>query len=283
MIRPLRRAVTTAALIGPATLPDLHVMSLNASADTQAHPGTPTHWNSRVSAIAALLHAERPTILGTQDVFNHQLSDIADALPVSYDMVGSGSTDGLTQGPYDALFYDRDRLDLRAHRQVWLSDTPATPGSCTWGNREPHVVVTALLRDRCSGREFLVANTHLDADSEWSRLKAMRVLVALATREPTVPVLLIGDFNTAAGDSAEYSRLTGGGPYRDTWTQARRRATPEYGTHPGFGHANPVAPRIDWILATPEFTVLEAAVNAFSLDGVWPSEHSPVQARVRLT
>ncbi|MBB3090386.1 hypothetical protein [Nocardioides albus] len=47
----------------------------------------------------------------------------------------------------------------------------------------------------------------------------------------------------------------------------------------GFGRDGT---RIDWILTTPGITVKEAAINTWTKDGRWPSDHTPVQALVRL-
>ena len=57
------------------------------------------------------------------------------------------------------------------------------------------------------------------------------------------------------------------------------------GTQPGqpdYWPPSPTGNRIDWILTTPGITVKEAAINTWTKDGRWPSDHAPVQALVRL-
>jgi endonuclease/exonuclease/phosphatase family metal-dependent hydrolase len=69
---------------------------------------------------------------------------------------------------------------------------------------------------------------------------------------------------------------------QDTWLAADKRLTPRVGTFPNYGTPNPTGTRIDWILASREFDVRAATINTWTKDGRWPSDHTPVQALLRL-
>ncbi|HLS34250.1 MAG TPA: hypothetical protein VK039_11725, partial [Brevibacterium sp.] len=69
---------------------------------------------------------------------------------------------------------------------------------------------------------------------------------------------------------------------QDSWLAAEEQLSPAWTTFPFFSEPEVSEFRIDWILASREVRVLEASINAFDLDGAYPSDHLPVQARVVL-
>lgn len=266
-------------LIGPAPGRRIHLMTFNIRFDKEGTaPTDPDSWRKRRPAVSALLRTERPTLLGVQEAEFHQLVAITDALP-SHELVGYGRNGG-SEGELSALFFDRRRFDLLGWDQSWLSDTPDVIGSATWGNTVTRVVVWARLRDKRTGRELVHVNTHFDHQSENARVRSAEVIAELRREFASLPVLVTGDFNAEAQHSAAYSTLTG--TYADSWATAARRLTPEYGTFPDYGEPKTGGKRIDWVLTSRGVRVREAAINTSRPRGVWPSDHTPVQALVEL-
>ncbi|MDJ0321036.1 endonuclease/exonuclease/phosphatase family protein [Pseudarthrobacter sp. PS3-L1] len=273
----------TAALIGPAGDGELHIMSFNIRFDNPAAgPGNPDFWQDRIGPIRALLATEQPTIMGVQEALFHQLMAIEEALPEYFDFVGYGR-DGGSEGEYSAIFFDDRRLDLLEWDQYWLSDNPELIGSATWGNTVTRIVTWGRFKDLSTGRQVLVVNTHFDHESENARIRSAQALLELEARHPGIPTILTGDFNSRAEASSAYSTLVRDGGVVDTWNAAARRLTPEYGTFPDYQEPVVDGGRIDWILATPDVAVLQAAINTSTTGGRYPSDHAPVQALVRLT
>lgn len=165
--------------------------------------------------------------------------------------------------------------------QFWLSDTPRVIGSATWGNSVTRIVTWARLHDVGTDREFVVVNSHFDHQSGQARLRSAEAVRQLAV-EAGLPVLFTADANADAEHSAPYDALVADGGLQDTWL-AGTQLTPRAGTFPNYGAPDPDGTRIDWALASPEWTVRSAAINTWtSADGRWPSDHAPVQAVVRL-
>jgi endonuclease/exonuclease/phosphatase family metal-dependent hydrolase len=273
----------TTPLIGPATGRTLHVMSYNIRFHCSAtRPGEPDHWPERAPRLARMLELEQPTLLGLQEALFHQLPVVERALPAGYGMIGCGR-DGGSHGEHSPIFYDARRLDLLEWDQFWLSDTPALIGSATWGNTVPRIVTWARFRDRGTGAEPVLVNTHFDHDSEAARNRSAQALVELVQGfGRDVPTVVTGDFNAEAGSSGAYTTLVDSGVLEDTWTAAEERLTPEWGTFPDYGEAVCGEERIDWVLAGPEVHVRRAGINPARFDGGHPSDHAPVQALVRL-
>lgn len=267
-------------LIGPVAGPDLHVMSFNIRRRMpHIMPTHPDRWVHRRGLIKRLLVAEQPALFGVQEALTDQAGFVRHALGEHYRSVGYGRKAN-KKGEACPLFYDSRRLHILEWRQTALSDTPEVPGSTSWGNRTPRLVVDAIFRDLDTGIEFQAVNTHLDNRSRNSRLRSADALRDIVSASH-LPTIMTGDFNTDA-DTDPYEELTGKGLLLDTWDVAAERLTEVWGTFLDYKPPHHDHKRIDWILVTPGITVLKAAINVTSFDGGWPSDHAAVQVVVNL-
>lgn len=269
-------------VIGRARGGLLHAMSFNVRYDREGQtlPGEPDYWPERAPLTSAFLALEQPTILGVQEVEFNQLSAVEAGLGRGYKMVGFGR-DGGAAGEYSAIFYDARRLTVKWWDQFWLSDTPKVIGSATWGNTVTRIVTWAEFHDSATGRDFLHINSHFDHQAENARVRSAQV-VRDQIAETDLPVVFTADCNAAAEGSAAYDVLVTDAGLQDTWLAADRQLTPYAGTFPNYGTPNPDGARIDWILASPGVEVRAAAINTWTRDGRYPSDHTPVQALLKL-
>jgi endonuclease/exonuclease/phosphatase family metal-dependent hydrolase len=230
-----------------------------------------------------LLATERPHLIGTLEGQAGQLADIESDLGDRYHRIGGGRRGG-TNDEFMAIFYDTTRLTLLEQDHYWLSDTPELVGSNTWGGRWIRMVTWARFRDRTTGGHLYAVNTHLDSVSAYARERSAHLIRdRLAALDPTVPVVLTGDFNSAPrADNPVYEVLTGEAGLVDTWPAAAMTG-PVYGTTHGFQPLRAGGTRIDWILTSPGVRVAAAAINTYAApSGQYPSDHLPVQVRLRL-
>lgn len=272
--------MTNPALIGPIAAPDLHVMSYNIRRRLpHFNPLSPDRWGHRRPLLMQLLQAEQPALLGVQEALFEQAGFVRHALGEHYRSIGHGR-EANTGGEGCPIFYDTRRLRMLGWRQTALSDTPKVPGSASWGNRTPRIVVDATFVDVSSGIEFQAVNTHLDNRSRTSRLRSADELRNIVATSP-LPTIMTGDFNTDA-DTEPYDALTGQRLLLDTWDTTEERLTEVWGTFPNYRPPRHDRKRIDWILVTPGIAVRQAAINVRQYGGGWPSDHAPVQAVVGL-
>ena len=255
----------------------LRVMTFNLRF---ASPQPPNAWPDRRPIVRELIEREAPDVIGTQEGVYSQLRDIAADLP-DYEWIGLGREGG-SRGEFMAIFFRRDRFAPVAFDHFWLSDTPDVIGSMTWGNRYRRMVTWVRLRERSSGREFYVWNTHFDHEVELARQKAATLLRdRLAALEPTVPLVLVGDFNCPAGNNAAFDTLTRDTGLVDTWTAAKKRRNESLNTFHGYEPPLHDGVRIDWVLARDSAVVEEAAIVDYRKGSQYPSDHFPVTATVR--
>ena len=272
--------MTGEPLLGPTTAPDLSVMGYNIR---RLLP-RPLSWGGdrwpvRAPLLARLLADESPTVLGLQEALPQQTEFVLRALGPRYRAVGVGRG---AHGGGEAcpVVYDSARLELLDWHQLALSGTPATPGSRSWGNPVPRVVVVARLRDRATGAALRVVNTHFDPFSARSRLLSARLISGLLAAE-RVPTVMTCDANDRP-DSACYRELVGTGALADAWHAADRLLTPEWNTYSGYRKPVAGGRRIDWLLVGDGVRVRAAGINSRRFGGAAASDHEPVQALVRL-
>jgi endonuclease/exonuclease/phosphatase family metal-dependent hydrolase len=263
-----------------AAHPTLDVMTFNIRF---AH-GPPNSWEERRPVVKALLEKYSPDVMGTQEGVNRQLRDLQEDLP-AYAWIGEGR-DGGDRGEYMAIFYRRDRFDALEHEHFWLSDTPGVAGSFTWGNRLPRMVTWVKLRDRSAQCTFYVVNTHFDHEAQAAREKSADLLIERAKQfGRALPVILLGDFNSAAGANPVYARLTQEDAFVDVW-RALGKPEPPFGTYHEFqGEARARElgfGRIDWILTRGAVEARSAEILTFAHGKQYPSDHFPVMAQLEL-
>lgn len=257
----------------------LEVMTFNLRF---AHPAPPNAWPERRPQVRELLERHAPDLVATQEGLYAQLRDIEADLP-DYAWIGLGR-DGGSRGEFMAMYYRRDRLEPLEYDHFWLSDTPDTIASRSWGNRYNRMVTWVRFRDRQGGCEFYLVNTHLDHEVQAARMRSAELLLErIGAFDPTRPVLLAGDFNAAAGDNPVYDRLTAAGEFVDTW-RAVHEQEPPIGTFHDFKGIEGArgGARIDWILARGAVRTHSAEILTDARDGRYPSDHFPVLARLEL-
>lgn len=254
----------------------VRVMTFNIRYGTA--PDGENAWPLRRSLVTQVISDDRPDVLGVQEALRDQLDELVAALP-EYAKVGAGrNAEG--DGEYSAILYRQSRFDLCDAGTFWLSATPGSPGSKTWGNNLPRICTWARLFDRTNNRRFVVFNTHWDHESQPARLRSGELISKriddLANDEP---VIVTGDFN-AAPDNPALAALVAGGRVRDTFA-ALHPDEKLVGTFNGFGLA-PGVHKIDGVLASDHWEV-EAAKIVRTREGErYPSDHFPVTATVTL-
>jgi endonuclease/exonuclease/phosphatase family metal-dependent hydrolase len=246
-----------------------------------ASPNPPNAWPQRRPLVLEVIRDAMPDVLGTQEGLYPQLKDLAAGLP-EYEWIGLGR-DGGSKGEFMAVFYRKSRLEPLAFDHFWLSDTPDVIGSTTWGNQNRRMVTWVKFRDRITGNEFHLFNTHFDHEIQLAREQSAKLVrQRIAALDSNLPILLIGDFNSPAGSGPAYKTLTDEGFFSDAWLKAKERRGADVGTFNEFKAAVPNGARIDWILTRGAVVVEEAETVTFTRDGQFPSDHYPVVARVRL-
>ena len=143
----------------------LTVMSFNIRYGT-ANDGE-NHWTRRREMLFDVVREQNADLVGVQEALAGQIDEIVAAVPV-YAVVGVGRDDGRARGEFSAILFRRDRFRVADSGTFWFSDTPAVPGSKSWGNSITRIATWARFIDR-DGAGFYHFNLHLDHQSQPSR------------------------------------------------------------------------------------------------------------------
>lgn len=238
-------------------------------------------WPLRQDMVFRVIREYEPSVLGLQEALRFQLDEIRAALP-QFREVGVGRDDGVAAGEYSAILYDHRRLDVLDTGTFWLSDTPEAVASTSWGNGITRIVTWARFKDEAGDATFYVFNTHWDHESQNSReMSAGLLMERIAAREYDDPVLVTGDFNAGEQNPAFLRLLSGEHDValRDTYRELHPDDT-DVGTFNGFS-GETTGEKIDAVLVSPRWEVLEATIIRVSRAGRFPSDHFPVTALVR--
>ncbi|HZB26000.1 MAG TPA: endonuclease/exonuclease/phosphatase family protein [Vicinamibacterales bacterium] len=280
-VRRARAAVLFFLLLVSASLAHaqprepLAVMSFNIRYGT-AKDGE-NEWTRRRTQLFDLLREQDADIVGLQEALDFQIDEIVAAVP-GYATIGVGRDDGRARGEFAAILFRKSRFRVAEAGTFWLSDTPAVPGSKTWGNNITRICTWARLIDG-DGRGFFVYNVHLDHQSQPSRERSTQLLRERIDARAVAqePVLVTGDFNVGESNPALATLI---GPFVDTYRVVRPQEK-TVGTFSGFKFGNVEGEKIDYILVQPGTEVMHADILRTARDGRYPSDHFPVVARVR--
>ena len=288
----------------------MRVMTFNIRYD---EPGDgPNAWPSRRNLAIAAIHRHNPDLLGLQEPLRAQWEELVMALDgyAAFGLVDSREGDVYPHGG----FVRTARFEVLDAGLFWLSDTPSVVNSVTWPNDwGARACGWTALRDRLADRALVFACTHLDTNPD-SWLPSAKVLHAELDRVGgALPVILVGDFNCAAGSDAHMFLCKEAG-YRDAWTEAGHEDegvitfngfTPvtrvpdepeslqvwlERISSPleSFGHYRAHACahhnfRIDWILMRGPLVCQSASIDVHADRGRLSSDHYPVIADIEWT
>lgn len=294
-----------------------------------------TSFPERAGALAAEIQATQPHLIGLQEVVLYRLQQPGDAAfggttpatDVAFDflqilqdslaargmMYYVASSQEQTDLEFPALVSQNPLsfMDIRyTDRDVILARndvTVADPRGANFAQPLPANVggvSVAILRGWTSvkatvaGNTFRFVNTHLETQQAPPVQHAQTAeLLGILETEP-LPVILVGDFNSAADGSqtATYGMIASAG-FVDAWTERQP-------TEPGFTCCHPASlrgfsrvptTRIDLVFARDAFGIEDAGivggVHADVLgeepedrtpSGLWPSDHAGVAVTLRL-
>ena len=197
---------------------------------------------------------------------------------------GSPATMDVRLTVRDALLVRNDRK-LRIRRvgkAQYAATTPLFGGFVT--AKRGYVYADAVK----GGRTFRVITTHLESFSDASQVAQGQELAAVA-RRTRLPTILLGDLNSRADGTGTPTRaqLLAIG-FRDAWLQVNPAQVGLTCCHGDDLHepGGPFYSRIDYVLVRNGFRAVAADVIGEQAgdrsEGLWPSDHAGVWARLRL-
>jgi endonuclease/exonuclease/phosphatase family metal-dependent hydrolase len=229
-------------------------------------------WSYRKDKVEALIRYHDFDIIGVQEGYLHQLTDICEIPDYAY--FGAGRDDGMSAGEHSAIIYKKDKFDVLDSGNYWLSETPGKPSlgwDATCCNR---ICSWMKFKHRDTGAEFYFFNVHFDHQGVVARKESGKLMVQkIQEIAGDAPVICTGDFNSSP-ETEQIQTLS-------ALLHDSRNVTiaPPYGPEGTFNKrfANPITkPRIDYIFVSDQFQVNSYAVLTDNDGQYYPSDHQPV-------
>jgi endonuclease/exonuclease/phosphatase family metal-dependent hydrolase len=188
----------------------------------------------------------------------------------------------ILQGNTPPFFTGQISLKLKEEGTFWLSETPDKP-SFGWDAACRRVVSWAILRERKTGKEIAVFNTHFDHKGQEARKNSAKLLVSKINEiAGKRPVIVTGDFNGKPDSEPITIILDAKNPIALINTSKVAQIT--YGpvwTFHNFGKTPlPERTEIDYVFITKHFSVPKYGVLAEAIDGIYLSDHCPVMVEL---
>lgn len=226
--------------------------------------------------ILKAIREKKPDIIGFQEVMPYVQDWLGEIFGDDYVIVGYGR-EKKYDGESNPVMFRRDSFKLFSYDQFWLSETPYLPGS-RYENQSgcPRICVAVTLKHKDMEKPFRFYNTHLDHVSDEARrlgLAAVLKRIGEDNAKTVLPYILTGDFN-ASPDSGVIEMANS------------YEAYPMYDACSGVGgtfHAyGKCSAKIDYIFTNRENNSENARLWDECVDGVYISDHYPIEAEIIL-
>ena len=182
----------------------LKIMSFNLRVDNTGDGIN--DFTNRFDRVVEVLEKEKPDLIGFQEVTDGMRARLRDHLP-GYTVQGCGREKNY-HGESMLIAYRKDVVELISLENIWLSPTPAIPGSTFGGDQSrcPRMFTAALIKHNDVALPFYFINTHLDHKGQDARyLGAMQLVQYISTHREYF--VLTGDFN-ATPEAREIKLIT---------------------------------------------------------------------------
>jgi len=256
---------------------NITVMTYNIRCGFCEDSSNVNNWGYRKYLVAYLIKSHKPDLIGLQEAEMFQVNELIEMLD-EYDWYGVSREDGKVKGESTAILYKKKRFKPLTKKTLWLSETPNLV-SKGWDAALKRTVTLIKFRDKKLNREFYYANTHFDHIGEKARTESSSLLVDLLSKySDKYPVIFSGDLNytsTSEGYKILSSKLL------DTKTISEKENGGNI-TFNGFGKDIQPDNKIDFIFVNDKVKVLSHIADTTLFNGLYPSDHYPVIAELKI-
>jgi endonuclease/exonuclease/phosphatase family metal-dependent hydrolase len=232
-------------------------------------------WDRRRRQVIDLIERYAPSVLGTQEGTPRQLRYLRENL-CGYAMHTPPERVWDETCQYTTLFYRCGELRVSEGGECWLSKNPTVHRSKDWDSAYPRMMSYALCEPvgPGAGPLFWAVVTHLDNLGTEARVRQAGLISEWLGKRRQAPVVLMGDFNDAPGSTVHRLLTSPEFGLRDSWEVLGLGEGRESMTHHGFVGVPDIC-RLDWILLSGHFHVLDARIIRDHNEGRYPSDHFP--------
>ena len=257
---------------------NIKVMTYNIRCGYCEDSSDVNNWSKRKYFVAYLIKNHNPDLIGLQEAEMFQVKDLIEMLD-EYDWYGVSREDGKEGGESNSILFRKNKFKVEEKKTLWLSETPEQV-SKGWDAMFKRTVTIIKLKDLMSLKEFYYLNTHFDHVGEIARTESSRLLInEIAKYSADYPIILSGDFNytsSSEGYKIIMSQLF------DSKSISRTENVGGNITFNGFGKDIHPDNKIDFIFVNDKVEVLNHTIDTTTFNGLYPSDHYPVNSEIKV-
>ncbi|MCI8442946.1 MAG: endonuclease/exonuclease/phosphatase family protein [Provencibacterium sp.] len=264
----------------------IKVISFNLRRDFG--PSRKNRWEVRRGIAADIIRESGAAIIGVQELLPRMRRDIRQALS-GYSIFGQGRLMGKKpkNDEHSDIILKNEEVEITEVRTFWLSKNPDTV-SRAYFSVFPRICTVAEVKLKKTGQRIRVFNAHFDHICWLARTLSVRLILNTINeynQTDPLPTIVMGDFNAHPNSAAVRIIREQLHDYRNVHLQDVYNALDQMvgNTYHGLkGKINPHSSPIDYIFVSDDFEVIDVCIDTESRDGVYPSDHYPVMATLRL-
>lgn len=254
---------------------DLNVMSYNIRLGS-ANDGE-NNWDIRKEKVSDLLNYYEASFIGLQEAQKFQLDFILKNLP-NYDYIGLPRESG-ELAEYSCILYNKSEYKLMEQKTIWLSKTPDSI-SKGWDAACFRIVTYGLFKNKKSGKQFWIANTHFDHLGKEARYESAKLIANLSNElisKKDIPFILTGDFNSTYDENTIQLMVEN---FNDSKSESETKPYGGDATWNAFDFKSKPSSRIDYIFYDrfSKIKVRKFITITDFYDFKYPSDHFPIMA-----
>lgn len=278
---------TTALSRAPQKQEGVHrVLTANILLASSAHTGKYI-WADRRDLCLKVIQNQDADIICTQEVLRIQHEFLLENMPghKAFGYEGpfmDAHPDDYHRITKNVIYYADSRYELISAGNFWLSETPLIAASKSWDAAVGRHVNWVRLKDKKTGRQFRVINTHFDHKGVQARVQQAKMIAEEAAQyADDFPQLLAGDFNVSAQKKPIKTLVDSG--WINTYAAIHGPEDPGKTFHKLEGPAhNPdkKGNQIDFVFMRGKVDAKDARIIRDHKNGQYPSDHYFVSADV---
>lgn len=234
----------------------------------------PNDWDTRKEAATAFILGESPDLLGVQEALNSQITFLETTLE-GYGRIGVGRDNGANEGEFSAIYYSKNRYDVKESNTIWLSETPCEV-SLGWDGACRRVMTYAVLHDKTLNRDIAFFNTHFDHVGKVARDSSAILVIETINKvaiKRGIPAIFSGDLNATISDKPIQYLIN-----QDVLSDSREIAKEINGGENSYHNWGKISDTgiIDYIMVSKEFKVKNYTVSEEKFNDIFLSDHNPI-------
>ena len=245
-------------------------------------------WENRRNLCVKTIKDRNPDFFCLQEVIYDSYSWFVDKFGKDYYYFGfiGPEMDPWTEGYHfigkNVIFFKKSRFEWVSSGTYWLSETPTIAGSMSWGTNRARHCNWVRIRDKKTGQELRLVNTHLDHKSDPARREQIKMVVEECGQYPSwMPQILCGDFN-AGIESAPIQFIRTKEDWKEMYEDIHGQGEAGRTYHGFLGEEKGPGHRIDFIFHKGPVETLDATVIKDHDGPRYPSDHYFVVADFRV-